>query len=89
MNKIIFTIIIIISSFNRGIFGLQKESAHFIYYFEPVDSIVIDTIVSRLEGSYDRITSDLQLLLNEKTGVHVYPTLQEFHNAIDWPNAPD
>jgi hypothetical protein len=27
--------------------------------------------------------------VNKKIGVHIYPTLQEFHTAVGWPNAPD
>jgi hypothetical protein len=69
--------------------SLDKESAHFIYYYEAQDSSVVDTIASRLEGSYDRITGDLLLTMTTKTKVHIYPTLQDFHNAIGQPNAPD
>lgn len=89
MKQLFCTIVIAIAVFSRGLFGQQKESDHFIYYYEASDSSVVATIASRLEGSYDRITDDLQLTLIGKIGVHIYPTLQEFHNAIGWPDAPD
>ncbi|HVO72846.1 MAG TPA: T9SS type A sorting domain-containing protein [Ignavibacteriaceae bacterium] len=84
-----FIFCVFLAFFSQGIFGLQKESDHFIYYYEASDTSIIDTIATRLEGSYGRITSDLELTINEKIGVHIYPTLQEFHNAIGWPDAPD
>lgn len=90
MKKLIFLIIISILLFlNLEVFALQSESAHFIFYYEAQDSSIIDTIKLRLENSYDRITGDLQLIINEKTKVHIYPTLQDFHDAIGYPNAPD
>jgi hypothetical protein len=88
MKQLFFTFIILLL-FSGGIKGLEKESEHFIFYFEASDSSVIDTIASRLEGSYSRITGDLRLVITGKTGVHVYPTLRDFHNAIGWPDAPD
>ncbi len=88
--KQLFSIIAIAAAvFSQGLLGLQKESDHFIFYYEASDSSVVDTITFRLEGSYDRILADLQLIVNGKIGVHIYPTLQEFHNAIGWPDAPD
>ena len=73
----------------QKIFALQSESPHFIFYYEVQDSSVIDTIKSRLENNYDRITGDLQLNIQSKIKVHIYPSLQEFHNAIGWSDAPD
>ncbi len=69
--------------------SMEKESRHFVFYYQQQDSAVIDTIASRLEGSFDRITGDLHLVVSSKVKVHIYPSLQEFHDAIGWSNAPD
>lgn len=69
--------------------SFERESAHFIFYYSSQDSAVIDSVLLRLENSYGRITEDLQLTITTKIGVHIYPSLQEFHNAIGWPDAPD
>ncbi|MGE5809893.1 MAG: hypothetical protein ACM339_00205, partial [Ignavibacteria bacterium] len=79
MKQLFCIIGISIAVFSRGLLGLQKESDHFIFYYEASDSSVVDTIAARLEGSHDRILADLQLIVNGKIGVHIYPTLQEFH----------
>jgi hypothetical protein len=89
MKKIFFSILVLVFILKQDALGLQRESDHFIFYYEAQDSSVIDTVISRLEGCYFRITVDLQLTFSEKTKVHIYPTLQEFHNAVGRPNAPD
>ncbi len=69
--------------------GFEKESEHFIFSYEAPDSGIVDSIMNRLERCYPRITGDLQLTITLKTKVHIYPTLQAFHDAIGWSNAPD
>ena len=88
MKVIIYFIFSILFLFGN-LYALQTESAHFIYYYEAPDSSIIDSIKSKLESNYDRITGDLQLTISYKIIIHIYPTLQEFHNAIGQPNAPD
>ncbi len=70
-------------------YGLQRESVHFVFYYEPQDSSAIDTLIDRLEKCYPRITADLQAQPAGKTGVHIYPSLDTFHQAIGWPDASD
>lgn len=90
-NSLLIVIIILFFPFifTQDTFCLQSESAHFIYYYEATDSSIIDTVKLRLENSFDRITKDLQLTITEKIKVHIYPNLQELHNAIGYPDAPD
>lgn len=85
----LFVIILFCFFLRQNTFCLQKESPHFIFYYQIQDSSIIDSVQVKLENSFARITGDLQITITEKTKVHIYPTLQEFHNAIGYQNAPD
>jgi hypothetical protein len=80
--------LILYSLLINNIYALQTESDHFIYYYEAPDTSIIDTIIFHLENNFDRITRDLQVTISSKIKVHIYPTLQAFHNAIGQPDAP-
>jgi hypothetical protein len=96
MNKItlaqkgfIIPLIVFLLAAPQIVTALERESDHFIFYYAIQDSSIVDSIQARLEGCYDRITGDLQLTISTKVKIHIYPTLQEFHNAIGWYDAPD
>lgn len=61
------------------------ESDHFILHFYDDDRPVIDKILKNLESNYKRITSLLQVELPEKSVLHIYPSLEIFHEAIGEP----
>ena len=88
MKKILLSFIILFSFLVSDFYALQTESDHFIYYYEAPDTSIIDTIIFHLENNFDRITRDLQVTVSSKIKVHIYPTLQVFHNAIGQPDAP-
>jgi hypothetical protein len=89
MKKLIILGLLIFSSFIQTGYCIERDSKHFILFFEAQDTIVIDTIIKTLEYGYTKVTADLQMQLYSKTKVHIYPDIYQLHQAINWPDAPD
>lgn len=66
-----------------------RESDHFNIYYTEKDGSCINEVVQRLEGSYAKITEELKVSQMEKVNIIIYPNLEDFHQAINQPNAPD
>lgn len=68
---------------------LRKESEHFKYSSTKSDKEALDDLEENLESNYDRIAKDLNVTLDEKIDVYIYPNIDEFHKAIGMEDAED
>ncbi|QHT66245.1 hypothetical protein GXP67_06020 [Rhodocytophaga rosea] len=68
--------------------SLTKQTDRFIYLYHPSDTSVIDSIASKLEANYERILSELKVKKLPAIEVRIYPGLEAYHSAINYPNAP-
>ncbi|MGN0025800.1 MAG: peptidase MA family metallohydrolase [Clostridium sp.] len=68
---------------------LRQESDHFNYYSTKTDKESLDDLKEQLESNYERISKDLQVTLDEKIKVTIYPNIGDFHKAIGMENAED
>lgn len=68
---------------------LRKESEHFKYSSTKRDKEALDDLEENLESNYDRIAKDLNVILDEKIDVSIYPNIDEFHKAIGMEDAED
>jgi hypothetical protein len=89
IKQLLFIISFLLESFCFPCICQQQESEHFKYYFEAQDETVIPVIKEKLENGYEKIVTDLQLNLAHKIDIRVYPDLIKFHQAINYPDAPD
>lgn len=74
---------------NNDSLNLVKESQHFAFYSTKGDITVLDSLAIILENNYARITNHLGLQINKKINVKVFPDINSFHVAINYPDAPD
>lgn len=90
-----FFLIILMSIFlfscaeKSNIIKLRKESEHFKYNSSKDDEEALDDIEKNLEDNYDRIAKDLNVTLEEKINVTIYPNISEFHKSIGMIDAED
>lgn len=68
---------------------LKKSTEHFTFLYTEIDSINVRHIAGRLERSYDKILNDFKIENIPVTMVRIYPDIKSFHQAINFPNAPD
>jgi hypothetical protein len=68
---------------------LAKESQHFDFYSTNDDIKVLDSLATALEKNYSRITTRLGVKIENKIKVKVFPNVKAFHDAINYPGAPD
>ena len=69
--------------------SLRHESDHFNYYSTKTDKESLDDLEEQLESNYERISKDLQVTLDEKIKVTIYPNISDFHKAIGMMAAED
>lgn len=69
--------------------SLRQESDHFNFYSTKTDKESLNDLEENLESNYERISKDLQVTLNEKIKVTIYPDINEFHKAIEMTDAED
>jgi len=74
---------------NNDSLYLAKESQHFNFYSTDGDIKVLDSLAITLENNYFRITNRLGIQIDKKINVKVFPDINAFHVAINYPNAPD
>lgn len=77
-------------NFNQAdsLLTLRKSSAHFRFLYSEMDSLIINTIVQKLEADYKKILGDFKLKKLPVTHVRIYPDRAAFHQGINFPNAP-
>lgn len=68
---------------------LRQESDHFNFYSIKIDKESLNDLEENLESNYERIAKDLQVTLDEKIKVTIYPNISEFHKAIGMEDAED
>lgn len=68
---------------------LRHESEHFKYISTKSDKDVLSNLEETLESNYDRIANDLNVTLDEKINVNIYPNINEFHKATGYIDAED
>lgn len=68
---------------------LRQESDHFNFYSNKTDKESLDDLEESLESNYERISKDLQVTLDKKIKVTIYPNISEFHKAIGMMAAGD
>lgn len=61
----------------------KKESDHFEFYSIDKDKEVLGNLEKSLEDNYDRISKDLNVNLERKIKVNIYPDIEQFHNEVD------
>jgi hypothetical protein len=64
------------------------SSAHLTFYYTGIDRDSIHAIAKYVEASHDRIVADLKPESLSTIRIYLYPTLQDVHRAIGWPDAP-
>lgn len=74
---------------NIDTLSLAKVTQHFAFYSTQGDTKVLDSIAETLESSYSRITNRLGVGIEKKINVRVFPDVNSFHLAINYPAAPD
>ena len=92
MKKLVVALLLILffiaaSGCDKNEMKLQTESENFIFYAYDEDKSCLNGLESALESNYDRITSDLQVTMDHKITIEIYPDLDMFHSAIDEPEA--
>ena len=88
---VLLSILFLIAAFgcDKNEMKLQTESEHFIFYAYDEDKSCLNDLESALESNYDRITNDLQVTLDHKITIDIYPDLDMFHSAIGEPEAEE
>lgn len=66
-----------------------RESTYAIINFCEQDSDVVDVLLGMIERNYPRIADHLQHRLDKKIIVELYPSLEDFHQAIGCTDGPD
>lgn len=74
---------------NNDSLNFVKESQHYSFYSTRFDLKVIDSLANTLESHYTRITNHLGVQINKKIKVKVFPSVKDYHAAINFPDAPD
>ena len=74
---------------NSDSLNLGKESQHFNFYSTNGNLKVLDSLAIILETNYSRITNHLGIQIEKKINVKVFPTVMDYHVAINYPDAPD
>ena len=65
-----------------------KETARYRIHYNPVDTGVINDIIQTLDKHDDRILKDYRVKKMPKTEIFIYPSVDDYHAAINYPNAP-
>lgn len=74
---------------NNDSLTLAGESQHFVFYSTTGDIQVLDSLAMTLENKYSGITGRLGTQIEKKINVKVFPDIESFHVAINYPGAPD
>lgn len=62
---------------------------HFEFYCDEDDKDCIKGLCSSLEENYDRITDDLQAVIQDKINVYIYHDLTAYHKTLNIVDAPN
>jgi hypothetical protein len=65
-----------------------QESKRYKIHYNKSDSGVIHDVVQTLDKNYDRILEAYRVKKLPKTEIFIYPSVEDYHSAINYPNAP-
>ena len=69
---------------------MVRESEHFTIITCEPEPDYLDDIVAALEGNYQRVVGSLGMEGEiARTAVRIYPTIEEFHRAVNMVGAPN
>jgi len=68
---------------------LYKETDHFKIFCTPIDNIASDEMLTQEELFFNQLVSEFNHTCSKQVQLHIYPDLISFHQAINWPDAPD
>ncbi len=68
---------------------LLRSNDYFEVWGLTSEDAAADTIIKVLTVNYDRVADSLNTQLTQPVIVNVYSNLSKFHEAINWPDAPD
>jgi len=98
MNKIIFALVLLsVSTVSGCVFEntapdttpMVRETDNFIFHYIAKDSSAVDEMSAVLMDNYQRILDILGVDLPFAVEVHVYPSLEDFHQGVGRPDSPD
>lgn len=83
---IVFTIFFIYFIRSSNNIKLQIENENFKFYSVNKDRECLDDLSNVLKENYNKISNDLNIKLDEKVVIEIYPDISSFHNAIGVSN---
>ncbi len=101
MKKIIFVLFACynIASANYNIFDhttiqhinlpFVRETEHFRLYCTPADSVSCQKVLDVAEKNFKQCSHDFNHSYSAKINFYIFPCLQDLHNAVGQPHAPD
>lgn len=72
----------------RTNFPLYLENEHFQIFCEEKDQAAANQMLQILESHFGKLSKDFEHLYTDKIHIHIFPTIEQFHEAIHWPSAP-
>jgi hypothetical protein len=68
---------------------LNTETDHFKLYCMPNDKEAAQKVLDVAEKNFKKLSADFKHTYSTKINLHVFPSLQDHHNAIGLPSAED
>jgi RNA polymerase sigma-70 factor (ECF subfamily) len=68
---------------------LYKETEQFKLFCTPVDDTVANEMLQTEEMFFNKLTKEFDHIYSKQVLIYIYPDLKTFHEAINWPDAPD
>jgi hypothetical protein len=65
-----------------------RSTDHYEMYCVDSDQVVADALLEVAEKNFVRISEDFQYCPSQKICLKIYPSIEDFHFAIGWPEAP-
>jgi len=74
---------------NNNLLKEQIKTQRFIFYSKDEDMICVEELSKELEKSYETITNNLGVDINESIDVRIYPDIKSLHEAMGLTDAND
>jgi hypothetical protein len=68
--------------------NLEKDFTHFKFHFSRSDSAIVDSVNQVLNRYYTGILKRYEVKRLPILDIYIYPSVQAYHAAINYPNAP-
>lgn len=66
----------------------RKETKRYRIHYNYTDTGVVDDVINTLDKHYSRILKDYKIKKLPKIEIFIYPSIDDYHSAINYPNAP-